>query len=270
MQGEGSGFVEVLQSYTAFLTSIFSEPLTLKMLYVALTMLLGVVAIRFVGFLMRRMVLKNIISQAAYDKLYSILSLTGYFFILVILLAIVTESPVTIYLLASVIIVIFASGYDVISNVVSYYALILTRPLIVGSTISIDGITGKVREITPLYVEVRCNSGDVVKIPNRRLFRSTLLIHGITHPVSVNVTLRGTNDLREAEKEIRSALQDFKDTVLASKPDVNLSRITNDSVEFKVVVYVTSIERTSHVKTELSRTLYERLGDRILEIRVGE
>lgn len=268
MQSEASRILEVLQDYASFLSSVFSEPLALKIVYVALTILFGVLAIRIIGFFMKRMVLKNIISQAAYDKLYSILSLTGYFFILVILLTIVTESPITIYVLAAVIVVAFASGYDVLSNVISYYAIILNRPLMIGSTVTIDGITGKVREITPLYVEIKCNSGDVVKIPNRRLFRSSLLIHGITHPVSVRIIMRGTNDLREAEREIRSSLQDFKDTVLTSKPEVGLSKIGSGSVEFKVTVYVTSVDRASHVKTELSRTLYERLGDKVLEINV--
>jgi len=268
MQNEAESIINSIHSYTEFLFSIFSEPLISKIIYTGVTIILGIITIRIIGFALRRLVVKNIISRPAYDKLYSIISLAGYLFIIVILLAIITESPVMLYALAGILIVVFISSYDVIANVIAYYAIILGRPIIVGSTVTIDDATGKIRDINALYTEIKCDTGDIIKIPNREIFRKKILIHGVTHPVSVMITLKGMKDIREAEKLVKTAIQEFKDAIITSKPDLYISKATNDKVEFKLTVYISSIERSSYVKTELSRKLYEKLKDVIEEVRV--
>jgi len=253
----------IIEKYVDVLRTIFSDKTIILLFDISIVIIVGVIIVKTINVILKRMVRKDVISQTVYEKLYNIVSIAIYAVILIILLSLLTGSEIMIYTLLGLIFLLLVSGYDVLANLIAYYAIILSKNIMVGSTITLDNITGKVREIKPLYIEIKGDTGDIIRIPNREIFKRHFLVHGTSYKVSVIVRLRNIASIEDAENMLKTVLQKFKDAVIASKPEIDVIKVSKESIEFMITVYIASPEKINYVKTELSKILFENIKDNV-------
>jgi small conductance mechanosensitive channel len=100
-----------------------------------------------------------------------------------------------------------------LSNYGAGIAIILTRPFIVGNTVSIEGVSGVVQEIKLGYTRLETEDGEIITIPNKHIV-GEVLVNSFEYKIVESVVgIDYTNDPEKAIKVLNEVLDGFKDEV---------------------------------------------------------
>ncbi len=159
---------------------------------------------------------------------------------LFLILYVVTMQEVIIVFLLAVVIVVMAASWEIIANVISYYALQLYQVVQRGEYISVGEYEGRVRELTPLFTIVENDRG-VYAVPNRLILNRGRVLYREPVPVGISLRVWGIEEPRALEDlimKIRERLEPALRAVSASPGDVSLyiDEIAGDSVSLKFEV----------------------------------
>jgi len=256
--------VEQIRSFD--IHALFQDVTILMLIRIAVTIIAGVIFLKIVNAVLRRMVSRNILSQSAYDKFRSVLSLIVYIVVILILVSLVTNNIIIVYALLGFMFIVIFSSKDVIASIIAYYTIILSRSITIGSYINIDGYAGRIQNITPLFIEVKTVSGDLIRIPNNVLMNKSIVMLGSTFSLKLGVRVKGEINIDEIEDKLRRLLSKMPEIVLTIKPEIDIKRIKSDEVEFTIITYIASPSRANTVFTALAKSIIETLKPYEVEV----
>ncbi len=150
------------------------------------TICCGYVIYRIIGLSLRSFSYRTKISKSTIDVIYKFSKWTIVLIVILILLRIFGILKNVIYIITLVIgtlIFLAFAGWSIIGNITAGIVLMIWKPFEIGDYIEIipENITGKVEDITLMFVRIVTEKGEVINIPN------TLLIQRFIRKVSKDI-----------------------------------------------------------------------------------
>ncbi len=196
------GLVELLAP------KLLAAAVAIAVTYVALQV--GVRKLIFEG-----LVRRNVVTASTAEQMYKPVEAILVGLAALTILYLLSRDPVAAAALVTLIACLGAASWPLASNVLAFYALLLSHRIRAGDVVSVDGMRGRVVRVTPLYTVLRGRDGQTVVVPNRRLLDATFE-RASTGPVRVRLRVelalprsRGGAlvQLGEVESRLRAVLQ---------------------------------------------------------------
>lgn len=254
-----------IEYYISELQLLLMNPLMAQIIYSALAFIVGVAVLKTVNNMLKKMVERNLISQSAYIKIHNVLSIVIYALILLIIISLFTANVFLVIGVLGFVLIFAFSAKNIYMNVISYYAILLGRIIIVGDMVSIGNITGKVKNIGVLYTEIKTRDGSIVKIPNYLFLRHYLKIYSELYTVKIKIKIEAPYDLDDVEERIINAISAYKGIVKLT-PEVRIRKLSPNYAELQVSVYTTSPEKVEQVFSDIAQEIVKELSDLKVEV----
>ncbi len=145
--------------------------------------------------------------------------------------------------LAGVGVVGLALGFafqDTAANLISGIFMAVKQPFHVGEVIETNGFTGTVERVGLRATEVRKFTGELVMIPNRKVFSEPLtnISQAGDRRIDVAVGVSYADDLDKAERVALEAIEDVSDAKQDPKPQILFQEFGGSSVDLEVRFWV--------------------------------
>ncbi|MDB5261185.1 MAG: mechanosensitive ion channel protein MscS [Adhaeribacter sp.] len=179
--------------------------------------------------------LNNLVSSL----IYTVSLLIGFFFVLSILQL---DKTVT-SLLAGVGIIGLALGLafqDIATNFISGVIIAVRKPFGVGDVIESNDYFGTIERINLRTIDIRRVTGELVKVPNRKVFENVMVIfthYGIRR-VDVKAAVSYEEDLERVQQVVKEAMTDIRGMVAHKDVEVVYDAFGESSVSFLVRFWI--------------------------------
>lgn len=156
---------------------------------------------------------------------------------------------------------------NTLSNIAAGIMLVFLRPLRVGETVEVGGITGTVIGVGLFTTELRRFDGLYVSMPNSQIWSSHVLNYSrnSTRRVEVLVGVAYDADLERARALLLETARALPDVLPDPAPEVVITALSQSSVDMSVRVWVPAADYMKRW-SELNRTVKETLARNGIEI----
>jgi small conductance mechanosensitive channel len=179
--------------------------------------------------------LNNLVSALVYTGAL----LIGFFFVLSILQL---DKTVT-SLLAGIGIFSLALGFafqDIAANFISGVIIAIRKPFGVGDVVESNDYFGTIERINLRTIDIRRQTGELIKVPNRKVFENVMVIY--THFGIRRVDVKGAvsyeEDLERVQQVLKRAVTGIKGMVEGKDVEVVYEELGDYSVNFLVRFWI--------------------------------
>lgn len=179
--------------------------------------------------------LNNLVSSLVYMTAL----LIGFFFVLNILRL---DKTVT-SLLAGVGIIGLALGFafqDIAANFISGVIIAVRKPFGVGDVIESNDYFGTIERINMRTIDIRRVTGELVKVPNRKVFENVMVIfthYGIRR-VDIKVGVSYGEDLEKVQQVVKEAITGITGMVENKEVEVVYDEFGDSSINFQLRFWI--------------------------------
>ncbi|SHL96683.1 mechanosensitive ion channel family protein [Hymenobacter psychrotolerans] len=218
--------------------------------------LLILVVTFFAARLVRRLmgqVLPRVSTHATLNNLVSTLAylgvlLVGTFFTLEVLSL---DKTVT-SLLAGVGIIGLALGFafqDMAANFISGIIIAVQRPFTVGDVIQTDAFFGTIERINLRTLDLRQVTGELVRVPNRKVFESAVINYTVTtrRRVDLDCGVAYDSDLEQVRAVALQAMRDFPKLLTDRPPEVMFTGFGDSAITFTLRFWIPYQQQVDYV-----------------------
>ena len=125
-----------------------------------------------------------------------------------------------------------------LSNYAAGVSIIITRPFVVGDTISVQGVTGVVREVKLAYT-ILTNEDDVtIIIPNKHIVGEIIHNSNTNSVVEVTVGIAYASDPEQAISVISQAIINTPGVITTKEPQVGIDNYGDSSIDIGLRFWV--------------------------------
>jgi len=179
--------------------------------------------------------LNNLISSI----IYTISLLVGFIMVLNILRLYNTVTS----LLAGVGIIGLALGFafqDIAANFISGVIIAIRKPFGVGDVVETNEYFGTIERISLRTIDIRQVTGELIKVPNRKVFENamTIFTHYGIRRVDVTLGVSYGEDLERVQQIVKDAMTEIKGMVEKKPVEVVYEEFGDSSVNLKVRFWV--------------------------------
>jgi len=152
-----------------------------------------------------------------------------------------------------------------LSNYGAGLSIIMSRPFIVGNTISVSGVSGVVEEVKLACTILKDEEGVRIMIPNKHI------VGEILHNSQENKVVEGVigisydSDVEKAIEVISKKLQEYPEISTAEKPKVGIQEFADSSVNIGFRYWVPTI-KFFQVSYQVNLGIYRALQDANINI----
>ena len=136
--------------------------------------------------------------------------------------------------------------------------IILTRPFVVGDTVTVQGVSGQVTEIRLAHTIVVTEDDVEITIPNRHIIGE--IIHN-SHTVSLlelSVGVAYSSDLSKVTEILQKAMLEHDNVSDKKAPMVGIAAFGDSSVDLEIRVWVDS-DKINAARFAINKTLWDTL-----------
>lgn len=146
-------------------------------------------------------------------------------------------------LLAGVGIVGLALGFafqDIAANFISGIIIAVQRPFIVGDVIQTDAFFGTIERINLRTLDLRQVTGELVRVPNRKVFESAVTNFTVTtrRRVDVECGVAYSSDLAQVRDVVLAAMADFPELLTEPPPQVMFTSFADSAISFSLRFWI--------------------------------
>ncbi len=127
-----------------------------------------------------------------------------------------------------------------LSNYGAGLAIILSRPFVVGNTISVKGVSGVVQDITLSATVLRNQDGEEITVPNKSINGEIIVNSRSHHVVETRVHLTLDADQERAAKAVRQALAGFAEVAAGPPAQIGVHEFTANGLVLGIRFWVPS------------------------------
>ncbi|MCO7224496.1 mechanosensitive ion channel family protein [Pleionea sp. CnH1-48] len=152
-----------------------------------------------------------------------------------------------------------------LSNYSAGLNIIITRPFVVGDTISVQGVSGQVRDILLAYTLIVTEDDVEITIPNKHIVGE--IIHN-SHEVSLlelSIGVAYSSDLDKVTEILQNAVNNHQDVSTDKAPLVGISGFGDSSVDFEVRVWVDS-KKLNASRFSVNKAIWDVLKSNSIDI----
>ncbi|MGV3541332.1 MAG: mechanosensitive ion channel family protein [Rufibacter sp.] len=188
--------------------------------------------------------LNNLVGTTVYVTIMTL----GIFFTLSILKL---DKTVTT-LLAGAGIIGLALGFafqDIAANFISGVIIAFRKPFVVGDVIDTNEHFGTIERINLRTVDIRRQTGELVKMPNRKVFESALInySHYGIRRIDLKVGVSYAEDLERVQQVVKDAMVDIPNMISGKEVEVVYEEFGNSSINFLVRYWIQYKRQTDFV-----------------------
>lgn len=125
-----------------------------------------------------------------------------------------------------------------LSNYGAGLVIIITRPFVVGDTISIEGVNGVVEEVTLATTILSSEDGEKITIPNKQIVGEILINSFENKVVESSVGISYDDDPEEAIAIVREVLASFSKIVMEPSPQIGIAEYADSSINLGMRYWV--------------------------------
>lgn len=145
-----------------------------------------------------------------------------------------------------------------LSNYGSGLAIVLTRPFVVGNTLTVKGVSGVVEEISLAYTILTTEDEERITVPNNKIMGEILQNSFENRIVEVSIGIAYHEDPQKAIEVIRKALERFPDIASEPEPLIGIERFADSAVEIGIRCWVPT-KVYFHRLYEINMAVFEAL-----------
>nr|WP_241749231.1 mechanosensitive ion channel family protein [Rufibacter sediminis] len=188
--------------------------------------------------------LNNLVGTTVYVTIMTL----GIFFTLSILKL---DKTVTT-LLAGAGIIGLALGFafqDIAANFISGVIIAFRKPFVVGDVIETNEHFGTIERINLRTVDIRRQTGELVKVPNRKVFESALtnFSHYGIRRIDLKVGVSYAEDLERVQQVVKDAMVDIPNMISGKEVEVVYEEFGDSSINFLVRYWISYKRQTDFV-----------------------
>jgi small-conductance mechanosensitive channel len=171
--------------------------------------------------------------------LYVVVLLVGLFFVLSVL----NLNKTVTSLLAGVGIIGLALGFafqDIAANFISGIIIAIQRPFNVGDMIKTNDYFGVIERIRLRTVDLRQPTGEMVLVPNRKVFENALINYSVNtmRRVDLDCGVGYDSDLEQVRKVVLEAVQQVPHLVRERAPEVMFTEFAESAITFQLRFWI--------------------------------
>jgi small conductance mechanosensitive channel len=152
-----------------------------------------------------------------------------------------------------------------LSNYSAGVAIILTRPFSLGSTITVSGVSGQVKEIRLASTMLIAEDGELITIPNRHVVGEVMVNSFENRLVETSIGISYSEDPEQAISIIRSAINSLDCVNEKDGTDVGINEFADSSVIIEARCKV-STNSYYAAKYQINGAIYKALVDQNIKI----
>jgi len=164
-------------------------------------------------------------------------------------------------------IVLGFASQTVVSNLISGIFMYFDKPLKIGDTVAIENIEGVVTEIDILSTRIRTWDGNLVRIPNEKLFNSIIenKVSNEVRRLDLTVGIAYKEEMDNAINVIRRVLDDHKYVLVEPVPLIFVNELGDSSVNLTIKAWAPN-DYAYQAKIALLKLIKEALDKEGIEI----
>jgi len=259
--------MDVLKPLSDLLGSISSMVTLDKILVSVLVLVAGFL----LAYTFKRLVYRVAFRVTPPDIARSLSNLVYYIVIaiaVVTILAILGVDVTSLIVTGGVIgIVLGFASQTIVSNLLAGIFLYWDKPFKPGDPVNIDNVAGIVKEISILSTRIQTWDGVYVRIPNEKVFATTIVNYGRmpVRRVELKASIAYKEDFEKALEVIRRLVDQHPLILAKPEPVIYVSQLGNDGVEITIQVWAPTSEWIN-VKRELLWLIKKELTKAGIEI----
>ena len=233
---------------------------------VVVLLLLGVASSK-----LKRMAEREIIPPSSLQELKKLLATVALVFIVLAELYIFTLHVAFLVLILALLAVVAALSWKALSLLFAYYVVTLSKHIMPGEYVEVDGIKGKVRSVGLFHTTIRTDEDDIVTIPNSRLLECNVRYVGSerTLVLRLHVDIESLDSLEDIEEKVHSALTErFRHASRTGEYELYLESIESRKATFMLKARYLGLQEREPVLNSLLKALIEELGEYTPKIEV--
>ncbi|MCE4603981.1 MAG: mechanosensitive ion channel [Aeropyrum sp.] len=238
----------------------------MKVLESALIIIGALLAILFIRGLSRRLLAARILDEANVSSFYRLARDVILISSTLVILYILTGSRFVILVIAILLAALLLATWDLLMNIASYYAIIITRIVSRGEYIVLpNGVRGIVRDVKPLFTTVETKYG-VYSVPNTVFVRFGVMSKRETSYYRLTLRVWGlpsTQLIENVRNAVDSVIESFvprEDKAVAMHRLV-IDEVSEDSVTVRLIVSMPHTEPKPEKLAPLIESLSRRLQE---------
>jgi len=153
----------------------------------------------------------------------------------------------------------------VFSNYGAGFTIILTRPFVVGNTITINDISGVVTEIKLAHTLLATEDGEIITIPNKHIVGEVITNSFANKVVEASVGISYSADPEVAIQVIKQSLTQFDELSQESPPQVGIEAFADSSINIAYRYWVPT-DRYFEVQYQVNLAVFKALQTADIEI----
>lgn len=219
--------------------------------------LLILVATWFAARLVRRLTVRLLPRVSRHATLNNLLSTLAYLGVLLLgvffTLEVLSLNKTVTSLLAGVGIVGLALGFafqDIAANFISGVIIAAQRPFSVGDVIQTDAYFGTIESINLRTMDLRQTTGELVRVPNRKVFENAVINFSVTsrRRVDVNCGVGYDADLEQVRALVLEAMQGFPHLLTDRPVEVMFTAFGDSAITFVLRFWIPYRRQTDYVE----------------------
>lgn len=147
---------------------------------------------------------------------------------------------------------------EIFANFVSGLIILFERPMRVGDTVTICGVTGTVSRIRSRATTITDSDHRELIVPNKEFITGQLVNWTLTDPLQrmvIQVGIAYGADTALAAKLLVDVAHDHPDVLKEPAPSANFMSFGDSSLQFELRVYLAGLEKFSRVRHELNTAI---------------
>lgn len=128
-----------------------------------------------------------------------------------------------------------------LSNYAAGFTIILTRPFVVGDTITVQGVTGVVREVLLAYTVIYDEDNVRITIPNKHIVGEVLHNSNNDSLLELNVGIAYKHDPLEVVEVIEKSLKEIDIIGDLREPQIGIGEFGNSSINIEVRIWTPTV-----------------------------
>lgn len=225
--------------------------LAIAVVVFVLTLVIGRLVQRGTGTLLSRFSHSIALNNLLTKTIYIVVMLLGFFFVLSILRL---DKTVTT-MLAGVGIIGLALGFafqDIAANFISGVILAVRKPFTVGDVIESNNYFGTIERINLRTTDIRQVTGELVKLPNRKIFEAatTIFTHYGIRRVDLVVGISYAEDLERVQQIVKETVKGITGQIETKEVDVVYDDFDDSSIKLKTRFWVKYSRQFDYVEAK--------------------
>ena len=205
----------------------------------------GIVIIKLLMNILKRAFLKSKLDPICHKFILSILRITLYFILIIVVISILGV-PVTSFvaLLSVAGLAISLAIQGSLANIAGGFILLLTKPFKVGDLIELEGVSGTVKHINILQTKLLTFDNKAIFIPNGQVAEAKIINFSSqdTRRLDLVFSIGYQDDFKKAESIINEILHEHNLALVNPSPIVRVCELSSSSVDIAVRVWVDTQE----------------------------